>query len=94
MNDLIVLETIDQDIAVCIAWANYWNAMAITEVACTRNITRGDGQALTREELKKDALNTATNHLHRASELVDKKKELIYKVYEERQVGKIIDTKV
>jgi len=94
MNDLIILETIDQDIALCIAWANYWGAMAISEVACLRDITRGDGYVLTPVELKKNALDIATNHLHRAAELTDKKKALIYKVYEERQIGKNIDTKV
>jgi hypothetical protein len=85
MSELIILKTIDYDIAIAIAWAGYWNAMAVTGAAKQRNITRGDGHVLTPEELTKEALDTSTRHLHHATELADKKKELICKLYKEIQ---------
>jgi hypothetical protein len=82
MNELmIVSQTIDSDIAICLGWAKYWETMAITGVATQRNIIKGNGQPLTPDELTKEAMDTASRHLHRASELLEIKKETLFKIH-------------
>ena len=85
MNDLMVIQTIDSDIAICLGWAKYWEAMATTGVATQRHITKGGDKLLTPDELTKDAMDTAGRHLHRASELLDIKKETICRIYEKNK---------
>lgn len=73
-----ILLTIDQDIALCQTWASYWQAMAITGVAKTRRLFHGvESDELTDEEKIKDAMNIASTHLHRMSDLINLKKQLI-----------------
>ena len=82
MSLTIALETIDNDIEMCKMWAHYWMTMAVTGVGKKRNMSYGDGTPFTDEQKIEDCLNTARNHLHRMSDLIDDKKSLIQK-YEE-----------
>jgi len=58
-------------------YANYWIAMATTG-ACTdrnRNVKDGHGRILTNEELVKDALNTAAQHIRMFIEAAEHEQE-------------------
>lgn len=53
------------------AYADYWNAMAVTGVAKSRDITNLATGQLTDEEKTKDALDTMLRHIHGMSECKD-----------------------
>jgi hypothetical protein len=79
LNRSIILKTIDDDITLCEVYASYWMAMATTGIAKDRRLYHGtNGPEFTDEEKIADAMETASNHIHRMQELVDKKKNLIH----------------
>jgi hypothetical protein len=73
-----ILKTIDDDIKQCEMWAHYWMTMASTGVGKKRDLYNGKGRELTDEEKIADCMAIVSNHLHRMSELIDKKKHLIH----------------
>jgi len=82
-KELIILKTIDQDIALSQAYASYWQAMAITGVAKNRKMFHGLSRLefsrleFTDDEKTADAMATALTHLGYVSELINTKKSLL-----------------
>jgi len=73
-----ILQTIDNDIDMCNAWASYHIALAVTGITKKREIWHGtNGPIFTDDEKVQDSMETARTHLHNMSELIDKKKEII-----------------
>jgi len=76
----MILKTINDDIKQCEIYAHYWMAMAITGVAKNRRIYHGTkGPEFTDDEKIAEAMETAHSHIQRMTELIDKKKTLLWK---------------
>lgn len=74
-----ILKTIDDDIKLCEVYANYWMTMATTGVAKNRRLYHGtSGPEFTDDEKVAEAMQTASTHIDRMRELMDKKKSLLY----------------
>ena len=51
-------------------YAEWWMIAANTGTTCLRNVTRGDGHKLTREELIEDAMNIALSHIRQIDDAI------------------------
>ncbi len=73
---------LDDQITLAFAYANHSHAMAITGVAKKKNLFHGTSTSKDREftddEKITDSMETAGRHLKRASELIDRKHEVIH----------------
>ena len=72
-EDLLYLKSIDSDIAQAHMWASYWMMLATNPAIDDRDLS-----SMNDHEKAIDAMKTSANHIQRAQELIDLKKNLIW----------------